>query len=257
MKNTKIKIILSAIICLSVVGFVGKVNAAGPSLYVSPATLTKTAGSTFSVSAGINASGSKVCAVEGTLVFNNLSCQSITLASDVMAQSSPTCSNPYFLIGIPNCTTSDKTLLTLSVRAGSAGTASINATGVDIIGEGASVGSASTSGNYTINAVLTSTPTITPTPTPAPKTTLTPKTTQQITTPTPTPTPTKEVAPEETTTPAETEQTAGLMEAVRAKSFLASLGNTLFSPTAIWIMILIVILGVGYTLYSKMRKKKR
>ncbi len=116
MKNTKTKIILSVIIFLSVVGFIGTVNAAGASLYVSPATLTKTAGNTFSVSVGFNASGSKVCAVEGTLVFNNLTCQSITIASVVMAQSSPTCSNPHFLIGIPNCATSDKTLITCRLR---------------------------------------------------------------------------------------------------------------------------------------------
>jgi len=161
MKNIKTKIILSAIIFLSVVGFVGTAIAAESSLYISPASITKTAGNTFSASLGLTASGNKVCAVEGTLVFNNLTCQSITVASDIMVQSSPTCSNPHFLIGIPNCTTSDKALLTVSVRAGSAGTASISATGVDIIGEGSSVGSTSTKGNYTINAIpkpVTTTP---------------------------------------------------------------------------------------------------
>ena len=153
MKNIITKIILSAIIFLSAMGFVGTANATGASLYVLPASLTKTAGDVFSTSVGFSASGNKVCAVEGTLIFNNLTCQSITVASDVMAQSSPTCSNPYFLIGIPNCTTSDKTLLTVLVKAGSAGTASVSATSIDIMGEGASVGSASTGGNYTINAL--------------------------------------------------------------------------------------------------------
>ncbi len=144
---------MSAIIFLSVIGFVGTVNAAGPSLYVSPAGLTKIVGDIFSTSVGFNASGSKVCAVEGTLVFNNLTCQSITVADDVTAQSSPSCSNPHFLIGIPSCTTSDKVLFTTSVKAGGAGPASISFTGVDIIGEGVSAGSASISGNYTINSV--------------------------------------------------------------------------------------------------------
>ena len=153
MKNIKTKIILSAIIFLSVIGFGGTVDAAGAYLYVSPATLTKTTGNVFSVSVGINTSGSKVCAIEGSLVFNNLSCQSITVASDAMAQSLPTCSTPYFLIGIPNCTTLGKILLTVSVKAGSAGTSSVVPIGVDIIGEGASLGSASISGIYTINAV--------------------------------------------------------------------------------------------------------
>ena len=152
MKNTKTKIILSLIIFLSVVSFVGTIDAAGASLYISPASLAKTAGSAFGASIGLNTADSKVCAVEGTLVFNNLSCQSITIADDVMVQSSPTCSNPYFLVGIPSCTTSNKTLLTVSIKAGSAGMASINFTGVDIIGEGTSISSASTAGNYDIAA---------------------------------------------------------------------------------------------------------
>ncbi|MDO8575103.1 MAG: hypothetical protein Q7R78_00165 [bacterium] len=169
MKNTKTKIILSAIIFLSVIGIVGTAIAAGASLYVSPASLTKVVGDTFNVSVGVNVSGNKVFAVEGTLVFNNLSCQSITVADGLMAQSAPTCSNPHFLIGIPNGTIADKVLLTTSVRSESVGAASINSTGVDIVGEGVSVGSASMSGNYTINAVPK--PKTTPTLTPKPKST--------------------------------------------------------------------------------------
>jgi len=162
MKNTKTKIILSAIIFLSFAGFVGIASAAGPSLYVSPASLTKTAGDIFSVSVGVSVSGSKVCAVEGTLVFTNLSCQDITVVGDVNPQSAPTCSNPHFLIGAPGCTTADKTLFMVSVKAESAGAASIGFTGVDIIGEGVSVGLASAGGNYIINTVISPT---TPVPT--------------------------------------------------------------------------------------------
>jgi len=161
MKNIKTKIILSAIIFLSITGLSGTANAAEASLYVSPASIAKTAGNIFSASVGFTAANNKVCAVEGTLVFSNLTCQGITVADGVMAQSSPTCSNPHFLIGVPNCATSDKTLLTISVKAGNAGNASISVTGVDIIGEGSSVGSTSTKGNYTINAIpkpVTTTP---------------------------------------------------------------------------------------------------
>ncbi|MDP3956249.1 MAG: hypothetical protein Q8Q18_03335 [bacterium] len=159
MKHTKTKIILSAIVFLSVISIASTAYAAGASLYVSPASLTKTVGDTFGVSVGFNASGNKVCAVEGTLAFNNLSCQNITLAGDVTPQSSPTCSNPYFLIGVPSCTMADKVLFTVSVKTVDASAASISSTGVDIIGEGVSVGSASISGNYTINAVPKATPT--------------------------------------------------------------------------------------------------
>ncbi|MFA5878083.1 MAG: hypothetical protein WC845_01830 [Candidatus Staskawiczbacteria bacterium] len=146
------KIILSVVIFLSVVGFSGTVNAAEASLYISPATLTKTAGDTFDASVGVSIAGNKICAIEGTLVFDNISCQSITVSSNVMTQFSPTCSNPRFLIGIPSCTTSDKILVTVSVKPASAGTASISLTGVDIIGEGASISTESIGGNYTINA---------------------------------------------------------------------------------------------------------
>ncbi len=236
MKNTKTKIILSVTILLSVVGFVGTVNAAGSSLYVSPASLTKTAGNVFSVSVGLNASGNKVCAVEGTLVFNNLTCQNITVASDVMAQSSPTCSSPYFLIGVPGCTTSDKVLLTLSVKAENAGTASVNATGVDIIGEGASVGSTSIGGNYTINAA--------PIPTPTPETPTTPPAETPIKTPAKITTEENVVSEEQ---PAQTEQPV-VTENISAPSFLATVFN--FSTFGKSIRTIIIIAIIAFAIYS-------
>ncbi|MCX6724313.1 MAG: hypothetical protein NT155_04065 [Candidatus Staskawiczbacteria bacterium] len=237
MKNIKTKIILSAIILLSVVGFVGTVNAAGVSLYVSPASITKTAGTTFNASVGLTNSGSKVCAVEGTLVFNGLSCQSITIASDVMAQSSPTCSNPYFLIGIPNCTTLDKTLLTVLVKAGNAGTATISLTGVDIIGEGASVGSVATSGSYTINAAPVSTP----------KPTITTNPTQQVTQPT-------QQTNGQVTTPAEqTTQDNNLTANVGAAA-LAGAGMKWYNYFLIVLVAIIILYGIYY--FAIKRKKK-
>ena len=156
----KTKLILSIIILLSIFGFAGTAKAIDSSVYVFPTSLTKTVGNVFNVSVGFNATGNKVCAVEGTLVFNNISCQSITVASDMMAQTSPTCSNPHFLIGVPSCSLSDKVLMTVSVKAKTVGTASISLTGVDILGEGVSVGSTATIGTYTINPV--------PAPAPAP-----------------------------------------------------------------------------------------
>ncbi|MFA5878469.1 MAG: hypothetical protein WC845_03845 [Candidatus Staskawiczbacteria bacterium] len=225
MKNIKTKIILSAIIFLSAISFVGIANATGASLYVSPASITKTAGDTFTVSVGFSASGNKVCAVEGTLVFNNLSCQSITVASDVMAQSSPTCSNPHFLIGIPNCTTLDKTLLTVSIGAGSAGPSSTSVTGVDIIGEGASVGSASTVGNYTITA-----PVVAEQKEPVTQKVVTQKVEQK-----------EEVAPNNGQVVAQ-----GQEESTPDNLGLASLMGTT-KNTNIWLLLLVaIIIGLGY-----------
>ena len=254
MKKIKTKIILSAVIFLLVAGFVGTANATTASLYVSPASLTKIAGDIFGVSVGFNASGNKVCAVEGTIVFNNLTCQSITIASDVMAQSSPTCSNPHFLIGIPNCTMADKALFTASVKAGSAGPASISLTSVDVIGEGVSVGSASINGNYTINAVLI------PTPTPTPTSTSTPKSTpvQQIIQPTQQTTDT--VAPIE-----EEEKIIAVQleeQQIREKvSFLASIGSiATFGTGNIWVGILAVIIILAivvYVIYMFIYRKRK
>lgn len=273
MKNIKTKIILSAIIFFSVLSFVGTVNAAGSSLYVSPASLSKTAGDIFNASVGFNASGNKVCAAEGTLVFNNLSCQSITIADGVMAQSTPSCSNPHFLIGIPNCSTSDKILFTTSVKAGSAGPASISLTSVDVIGEGASVGSASISGNYTINAVSKPTPA-----TPQTnngfigyvnghvQTFPTREAAQQAgatgiepnyqrfpagTTTTPTEKETTTVDPTTTTSTAEALDESSQLAAVGVASSETTDSNTL------WILsIIVIVLGIGYGIYYFKKGKK-
>lgn len=238
MKNTKTKIILSAIIFLSVIGFIGTVTAANSSLYVSPASITKTSGNIFNVSVGVNASGNKVCAVEGTLLFSNLFCQSITLASDVMVQTSPTCANPYFFIGVPNCTVSDKALMTMSVKAGNAGVASIVTTGVDIIGEGASVGSTSINGSYTVNAVSVEPKKI--------KTVQPEETTQEVVESQ------KEVV-QIVETPA---QETTIESSLPSNDLQASLVTTGFNfNNYIWIgLIIIIIVGFGYYFIRKGKK---
>ncbi|PJA01760.1 hypothetical protein COX74_01025 [bacterium (Candidatus Gribaldobacteria) CG_4_10_14_0_2_um_filter_41_16] len=251
MKNTKTKIILSAIIFSAVIGFVGTANAAGASLYISPATLTKTAGDTFNVSVGFNASGNKVCAVEGTLVFNNLTCQSITMAGDVTPQSSPTCANPYFLIGVPSCTTADKVLLTVLVKAGSASTASIGLTSVDIIGEGVSVGSASVSASYTISAVPAPAPTPKPNPMPmpVPKTKIIQENGQPIQ-PQPTPQPTQQI-----------ETSTQVQPTAPENNLLADVATASPKQTTnilLIVLVIVAILGVvAYGIYRFEKSKKK
>lgn len=251
MKNTKTKIILLAIIFSAVIGFVGTANAAGASLYISPATLTKTAGDTFNVSVGFNASGNKVCAVEGTLVFNNLTCQSITMAGDVTPQSSPTCANPYFLIGVPSCTTADKVLLTVLVKAGSASTASIGLTSVDIIGEGVSVGSASVSASYTISAVPAPAPTPKPNPMPmpVPKTKIIQENGQPIQ-PQPTPQPTQQI-----------ETSTQVQPTAPENNLLADVATASPKQTTnilLIVLVIVAILGVvAYGIYRFEKSKKK
>lgn len=238
MKKNKIKILISVFALTAVFSVVGIAEAAG-GVYVSPASATKNIGNSFDISVGVSETASKVYAVEGTLVFDKLTCKAITVADGVTTQTSPTCVNPYFLLGIPSGTTAGKVLFTVSVSAGSAGQAAISFTGVDIIGEGVSIGSASTDGNYTINAIPKPTPI--PSPTPTPKTT-----TPEVTTP---------AAPEQ---PAEQPIEQPVTQAPQP-SLLAAIGGVLTLGTGnIWLGIivgLIVIAIIVYAIYL-IRKRK-
>jgi len=136
--------------------FLSTVFASNAYLYVSPSNLNKTIDDIFDLSIMVNPSSNKVCAIEGTLIFNNLSCQNIVPSKDVIFQSTPTCLNPYFLLGIPNCATTDKALFTVSVKAKNVGNSYINFKDIDIIGEGKSISSDSAPNNYTIISKSTS-----------------------------------------------------------------------------------------------------
>ncbi len=123
----------------------------------------------------------------------------------------------------------------MSVKAGSAGTASISSTGVDIIGEGVSVGSASISGNYTINAVQTTAP----------------KPTQQVTQPTQQPT-------EQVVTPVPETTPENNLPANVGAAGLATTSSKFADYLRIGLIILII-LGAGYGIYYfyfVKRKKK-
>ena len=157
-------VLLTTVFLLSVAGFAGTADAASTFLYVSPINVNKTAGSVFNASVGLNNAGDKVCVIEGTLVFNNLTCQGITLSSGLQAISSPSCSSPYFLIGIPNCTVSDRTLMTVSVKTENTKPSSINFKNIDIIGEGASISNAAVAGNYNVAPAVKPAPVVKPTP---------------------------------------------------------------------------------------------
>ena len=150
MSNRKIKILLFIGTLIGGFSFYYLAEAAAPSIYISPATLTKNVGEMFNISVRVNPSGNKVCVAEGKLILDKLSCRTVKVEEGLLAQSSPSCDNLYFLIGIPGCATSDKTLLTVTVKTGSAGTATADFTRVDIIGEGVSISSIFASGSYTL-----------------------------------------------------------------------------------------------------------
>ncbi len=121
-----------------------------PSIYVTPTGITKNVGEVFSASINVNPTSGKVYAVEGTIDFKNLSCDSVVVVDGMMAQTTPTCAKPYFLIGIPNGTDKDTSFLNITVKGVDFGLANVNIINVDIIGEGKSIGTNSTNGVYTI-----------------------------------------------------------------------------------------------------------
>ena len=136
MKN-KIKIISLLFIVVAVFG-TAKMAAASSTttLSFSPSGTSQNVGTTVNASLDVNTGGDAVCTVGGTIVFNNISCQDISLAdgSGTLSITSPTCSNPEFIIGIKQCTTADKALFNIKAAAGNTGSSSINVVSVKIIG---------------------------------------------------------------------------------------------------------------------------
>jgi len=235
------KIILSLLVIFCVVFSAQVVLAA--SLSVSPTSATKNVGTSFSVSVDVDPAGSQVCVVKGTLVFNNLSCQSISVASGLMAQVTPTCANPNFTIGIPKCITAAQNILSVSVKGNTVGQGSVSSTGVkaiNVVGNNAvDVVLSQQNGEYTIRAVPVEV-----------QENVEPETTVQTT---------ESVVTEEQ--PAE-EQAPVAENLIPKEAGVASLadtmGNFFKSPVAIIILIVILIL-IGLWAFDKfyLSKKKQ
>lgn len=146
------KIIKSSIIALSILAFSSNVNALASQVSFTPSNIDKNQYSNFSTSLVISPNGSKVCAVEGEFVFTNISATSITLSSSVIPQTLPTLSNPKFLIGIPNCTTSNLNIADIGLNASSVGSAVVSIKNLDIVGEGNTLGNTQSTAVFNIVA---------------------------------------------------------------------------------------------------------
>ena len=233
MKTIK-NIILTTLFSASLLSVAGLVSAADASLNVLPASSTLTPGQNITASAFIATTGNKVCVVKGTISFNNLTCQSITVANGLTTQTLPTCQSPNFTIGIPKCTSTDMTLFTISADAGSGGsTASINLTNVNIIGVGVSVGSTANGGNYTIAVATTPAPASVSKPNAKPVSKNTPQAQQ---------------SPETTKTTTNNLQRAGLA------SLLSSIDFRNNRMVSILILLLVIIASGIVLVVRKMRK---
>ena len=122
-----------------------------PSLIVTPSSLTKNVGDSFDLTVKVKPNGKKVCAVEGQLLLSKLNVQRINVASGIISQTPPSFSNNlHFLLGIPKCTTSEKSLFTVRVKANSIPQAVASFRKVDAIGKGKSISSTSHGGSYKI-----------------------------------------------------------------------------------------------------------
>ena len=145
-------ILLSLLTIVGVLGLAQLAYADNSVLSAVPASLNSAVGAPFNVSVQLNPVGNKICVVKGTISFINLSCQNITLANGVMAQSSPTCANPSFLVGIPKCTTSMQNIFSVSVKGTQVGQASLSFPEIKVVGVGVDVPSIWQGGSYNITA---------------------------------------------------------------------------------------------------------
>jgi len=151
MRKNKITILILGIVGALIFGNQIVLAQDSPSVFISPANLTKNVGDNFDLAVKVNPGGQKVCAIEGQLTLSKLLVQKIDIADGIISQTPPSFSNNfYFLLGIPGCTTQEKTLFTIRVKANTIGKASVGFRNVDIIGEGMSVSSAFVGGNYEI-----------------------------------------------------------------------------------------------------------
>lgn len=217
------------------------IYAANPSAYILPATGSRNIGTAFNVSVNVAPDGANVCVVKGTINFSNLSCQAISVAAGLSAQTSPTCANPNFTLGIPKCATDSKALFTITAKGQGAGVATVSLSGVKIIGAGNILSDLSTGGTYNIVAV-------------AGGQTQVQASEYQLTSPADlnaeNATPTENAAGNQ-------EQTMGLSASPAAKSLMASIGDSLASRTAIWIIVIFLALVAGYFLVKKFPKKPK
>ncbi|MFH0846319.1 MAG: hypothetical protein V1851_02910 [Patescibacteria group bacterium] len=146
----KIKIFKIISICFLGVFFFTEVFASGPIVSVFPTGLDKGVGSTFVAKIQLDSNGSNVCAVEGKIKLDKLSCENIILGKGLMAQKFPTCDDLSFLIGIPKCKIDGKDLFSVFVKATESGLAEISLTDLELIGVGVPLSFDSFSGFYNL-----------------------------------------------------------------------------------------------------------
>lgn len=149
------------------------------SLYLTPANISQTAGSNFTINIGVNANGNAINAVEATV--NLPSVLGITsagtggsLCSIWVQQPTISGSSVSFKCGIPGGTSASGNLMSISVRANTVGSGSASISGARVLaGPGQNVTGGTSGGTYTVTAAAARTNTGS-NATPAPPTTAAP-----------------------------------------------------------------------------------
>lgn len=253
MKNNITKITFASLIFLSVVGIA---SAQVPLVSVIPAQVTKTVGEPLSATVELSALDNNVCVISGDLSFSNLACQSITLGSGLVAQTASSCQASHFVVGIPGCTLTTKTVLNISAAGINPGSASITLSNIKTISQTGEVASTLANGSYTIQGVLSST-TVEATSNKEPVTS-----TQQQETDNKQPTSIqKPVSTESAPIPKNQEITksaenapAGVSQSPGGNSFLASIKDKVLTRDSAWVMGIIALLVLAYFTIQRLYK---
>lgn len=221
-------ILFSLLVIVGMLGMSQLVYADSAVLSFTPAALNGSVGTSFNISVKLNPSDNRVCVAEGKINFGDLFCQNIALASGIVAQTTPTCASPSFVVGIPKCATTAENIISMSVKGTKAGKAILSLSGTKVIGAGMDITSTVEAGAYNITET-------------APTGEAVSNGTQQ---------PIQEV-----TNPAQENSEGGGLTTSAAAASLATTGSKWFNYI-FTILVILIIIYLGYFFFVKKNKKE-
>jgi len=148
------KIILLSLLVITGLFFINNsVYAQDSVLSILPESSTKNIDTSFDVFVNINPKENNVCVVKGTLNFDKISCNSITVASGLYSIVTPTCANPNFTFGIAKCSSIPQNILIANIKGSEVGSGNVFFTNVKVVGVGVFLPVILNSGTYNIESL--------------------------------------------------------------------------------------------------------